>query len=144
MQVPSADKQIPADVIYLDIHLYERFQDLHFDKNNFPDPKGLIEKLESQGFKVVVILNPGIATKKGYGTYDRGIERDAFVKYPDGAIWASVWPGNSHFTDFTSEDARAWWQEEMKFYTELGIEGILEYYERTCLLGPRHARLNRV
>ena len=118
------EKQIPADVIYLDIHYMKDFKAFTFDKKNFPDPKGLIDKLESQGFKVVVILDPGIATKKGYGTYDRGIERDAFVKYPDGTPYeASVWPGNSHFTDFTSEDARAWWQEEMKFYTELGLEG---------------------
>ena len=118
------EKQIPADVIYLDIHYMKDFKAFTFDEKSFPNPKALIEKLESQGFKVVVILDPGIATKKGYGTYDRGLERDAFVKYPDGTPYeASVWPGNSHFTDFTSEDARAWWQEEMKFYTELGLEG---------------------
>lgn len=118
------EKQIPADVIYLDIHYMKDYMAFTFDDDRFPDPKGLIEKLESQGFKVVVILDPGIATKKGYGTYDRGVEKDVFVKYPDGSPYeASVWPGNSHFTDFTAEKGRDWWADELKFYTDLGLEG---------------------
>ena len=118
------NKKIPADVIYLDIHYMKDYMAFTFNDERFPDPKGLIEKLESQGFKVVVILDPGIATKPGYGTYDRGVEEDVFVKYPDGTKYeASVWPGNSHFTDFTSEKGREWWAKELNFYTDLGLEG---------------------
>lgn len=118
------DKKIPADVIYLDIHYMEKYKAFTFDRETFPNPKALIEKLESMGFKVVVILDPGIKTEEGYGTYDRGIEEDIFVKYPDGSRFeASVWPGNSHFTDFTSKKGRDWWAKEMKFYTDMGLEG---------------------
>ncbi|MBO3699345.1 glycoside hydrolase family 31 protein [Roseivirga sp. E12] len=118
------EKKIPADVIYLDIHYMKDYMAFTFDKERFPNPKALIDKLTSQGFKVVVILDPGIATKKGYGTYDRGIEKDVFVKYPDGSAYeASVWPGNSHFTDFTDKKGRDWWADELKFYTDLGLEG---------------------
>ena len=118
------DKQIPADVIYLDIHYMEAYKAFTFDNKTFPDPKGLIEKLEGMGFKVVVILDPGIKTEKGYGTYDRGLEEDIFVKYPDGSNYeASVWPGNSHFTDFTLQKGREWWGKEMRYYTDMGLEG---------------------
>lgn len=118
------EKKIPADVIYLDIHYMKEYKAFTFDNERFPNPKALIDKLESQGFKVVVILDPGIATKSGYGTYERGLEKDVFVKYPDGNRYeASVWPGNSHFTDFTSEKSRNWWADELKFYTDLGLEG---------------------
>lgn len=118
------DKKIPADVIYLDIHYMEAYKAFTFDNKTFPDPKALIEKLEAMGFKVVVILDPGIKTEKGYGTYERGVEEDIFVKYPDGSKYeASVWPGNSHFTDFTLKKGRDWWAKEMKFYTDLGLEG---------------------
>jgi len=118
------EKKIPADVIYLDIHYMKDYMAFTFDNDRFPNPKALIEKLTSQGFKVVVILDPGIATKKGYGTYDRGLEKDVFVKYPDGTAYeASVWPGNSHFTDFTDKKGRDWWADELKFYTDLGLEG---------------------
>jgi len=117
-------KQIPADVIYFDIHYMKDYKAFTFDEDRFPAPKELIKRLEKQGFKAVAILDPGIATEKGYGTYERGIERDVFIKYPDGTRFeASVWPGNSHFTDFTSENGRDWWAEELKFYTDLGLEG---------------------
>jgi alpha-glucosidase len=118
------DKKIPADVIYLDIHYMETYKAFTFDNKTFPDPKALIEKLESMGFKVVVILDPGIKTEAGYGTYDRGVEEDIFVKYPDGSKYeASVWPGNSHFTDFTLKKGRDWWGKELRFYTDMGLEG---------------------
>ena len=118
------NKQIPADVIYFDIHYMEAYKAFTFDDETFPDPKGLIARLEDMGFKIVVILDPGIATEEGYGTYDRGLKEDIFVKYPDGTRYeASVWPGNSHFTDFTSEKGRAWWTKELKYYTDLGLEG---------------------
>lgn len=118
------DKKIPADVIYLDIHYMEAYKAFTFDNQTFPNPKALIEKLESMGFKVVVILDPGIKTEKGYGTYDRGVAEDVFVKYPDGTKYeASVWPGNSHFTDFTLKKGRDWWADELKFYTDMGLEG---------------------
>ena len=118
------DKQIPADVIYLDIHYMEAYKAFTFDNKTFPDPKGLIEKLEAMGFKVVVILDPGIKTEEGYGTYERGLEEDIFVKYPDGTNFeASVWPGNSHFTDFTLEKGREWWGKELEYYTDMGLEG---------------------
>lgn len=117
-------KKIPADVIYFDIHYMKDYKAFTFDQERFPDPKALIERLQSQGFQVVVILDPGIATDPGYGTYDRGVERDVFIKYPDGSKYeASVWPGNSHFTDFTSAKGREWWADELKFYTDLGLEG---------------------
>ncbi|WP_268123329.1 TIM-barrel domain-containing protein [Roseivirga pacifica] len=118
------DKKIPADVIYLDIHYMKDYMAFTFDDERFPDPKALIAKLEEQGYKVVIILDPGIATKQGYSTYDSGVEQDIFVKYPDGTKYeASVWPGNSHFTDFTSKKGRDWWADELKFYTDLGLEG---------------------
>lgn len=118
------DKKIPADVIYLDIHYMEAYKAFTFDNETFPNPKALIDKLEGMGFKVVVILDPGIKTEDGYGTYDRGVAEDIFVKYPDGTKYeASVWPGNSHFTDFTLKKGRDWWAKEMKFYTDMGLEG---------------------
>ena len=118
------DKKIPADVIYLDIHYMKEYKAFTFDEERFPDPKALIRMLEEKGFKVVVILDPGIKTEEGYETYQRGIEEDIFIKYPDGTRYeACVWPGNSHFTDFTSNKGRNWWAKELEFYTDLGLEG---------------------
>lgn len=118
------DKQMPADVIYLDIHHMEKYKVFTFDGEKFPDPKSMIKRLKEKGFKVVVIMDPGIKTEKGYLPFDEGKEKDLFVKYPDGEIYeAQVWPGWCAFPDFTKEETRTWWAEKMAFYEEAGVDG---------------------
>lgn len=118
------EKQIPADVIYLDIHYMQDYKVFTFDKERFPDPKKLTSDLEKDGFKTVVIVDPGVKREEGYEPCDNGISEDVFVKYPDGELHAAqVWPGWSYFPDFTKEEGRNWWSEKMKFYTDNGIRG---------------------
>lgn len=118
------DKGLPADVIYLDIHHMEEYKVFTFDGENFSDPKGLIAKLKEKGFRVVVILDPGIKTEAGYMPYEEGTSQRLFVQYPDGKTYeAQVWPGWCAFPDFTNPDTRSWWMEKMAFYTEAGVDG---------------------
>lgn len=118
------DKDIPADVIVLDIHYMERYKIFTWDKKGFPNPKAMIEELKKQGFHVVVICDPGIKIENGYDAYDDGMKKDVFVKYPDGENYeGEVWPGWCHFPDFTKPSTREWWGEQLKAYTNLGIEG---------------------
>lgn len=118
------DKQIPLDVMYLDIHYMQDYKVFTFDEERFPDPKKLTADLEEQGIKTVVIVDPGVKTEEGYEAHDSGVEEDIFVKYPDGQKHkAQVWPDWSYFPDFTSEKGRSWWAEKMKFYTDRGIRG---------------------
>ncbi|WP_296699718.1 glycoside hydrolase family 31 protein [Algoriphagus sp.] len=118
------DKNIPADVIYLDIHHMEKYKVFTFDGVNFPDPKSMISKLKQLGFRVVVILDPGIKKEEGYIPYDESQQNGLFVKYPDGQNYiAQVWPGWCGFPDFTKPETRKWWAEKMEFYTEAGVDG---------------------
>lgn len=118
------EKDIPADVIVLDIHYMEKYKIFTWDNERFSDPKQLIEKLKTLGFEVVVICDPGIKVEQGYSTYDTGLKEDIFLKYPDGSNYeGAVWPGWCHFPDFTKEEARNWWTEMMKTYTDIGLRG---------------------
>ncbi|RIW13188.1 DUF4968 domain-containing protein [Algoriphagus lacus] len=118
------DKKMPADVIYLDIHHMEAYKVFTFDGEKFTDPKAMISRLKEKGFKVVVIMDPGIKTQKGYLPFEEGLEKDLFVKYPDGKTYeAQVWPGWCAFPDFTKAETRSWWAEKMAFYTEAGVDG---------------------
>ncbi|SNS26241.1 alpha-glucosidase [Belliella buryatensis] len=118
------EKDMPADVIYLDIHHMEKYKVFTFDGEKFPDPQSMIKKLKEQGFKVVVIMDPGIKTELGYEPYEDGKHKDLFVKFPDGEIYeGQVWPGWCAFPDFTKEKTRNWWGEKMKFYKDAGIDG---------------------
>jgi alpha-glucosidase len=118
------DKDMPADVIYLDIHHMEKYKVFTFDGIKFPDPKSMIKSLKERGFRVVVIMDPGIKTNKGYLPYDEGLQKDLFVKFPDGDIYeGQVWPGWCAFPDFTKPETRTWWAEKMEFYHEAGVDG---------------------
>ncbi|EKB50364.1 glycoside hydrolase family 31 protein [Cecembia lonarensis] len=118
------NKNMPADVIYLDIHHMEKYKVFTFDKEKFPDPKTMIRRLKEKGFKVVVIMDPGIKTEDGYVPYEDGKDKDLFVTYPDGAIYeAQVWPGWCAFPDFTKPAVREWWAEKMIFYKDAGVDG---------------------
>lgn len=118
------EKRIPADVLYLDIHYMDEFKVFTWHKEYFRDPKGLADKLRALGFRLVVILDPGIKVEPGYAAYDSGLAEGHFALLPDGSPYAGqVWPGWSHFPDFTSADARAWWGRQLATYVEAGIEG---------------------
>ncbi len=119
------EKEIPADVIVLDIHHMEQYKIFTWDKKDFPNPKSMLQQLEDMGFKVVVICDPGIKIEDGYDAYESGKKDDVFIKYPDGEYYeGEVWPGWCHFPDFTKPSTRDWWAEKLKVYTDMGIEGL--------------------
>jgi alpha-glucosidase len=117
-------KDIPADVLYLDIHYMERYKVFTWDKERFPDPATLSKELAEMGFHLVLILDPGVKVEEGYEAYQDGIDKDVFVKYPDGTLYqGEVWPSWSHFPDFTNPRVRDWWGEKYKALTDIGIQG---------------------
>lgn len=117
-------KDIPSDVIVLDIHYMDEYKIFTWDKKRFPDPKGMVAKLKEKGFKVIVMCDPGIKVEDGYEPYEDGKEKGIFLKYPDGTDYTGeVWPGWCHFPDFTNPKARKWWADKFKDFTDIGIEG---------------------
>src|SRR5476651_2579316 len=119
------EKKIPADGITLDIHYMDHYKVFTWDKDRFPDPKKLTANLKNMGFKLTVIVDPGVKVEKGYGTYDRGYAANVFAKYPDSTNYTGeVWPGWCNFPDFTNPKTRSWWGGELKKYGEDGISGI--------------------
>lgn len=118
------DKDIPCDVIVLDIHYMQDYKIFTWSGKNFPDPKAMIEKLKANGFQVVVICDPGIKIENGYFCYEEGVREEVFLKYPDGTFYTgNVWPGWCHFPDFTNPKTRDWWKRQFTVYVSLGIAG---------------------
>ncbi len=118
------EKQIPADVIVLDIHYMDQYKIFTWDSERFSNPEEMIRELEQMGFNIVVMCDPGIKIEKGYEAYEDGIENDLFLKYPDGTNYSGqVWPGWCHFPDFTKSDVRNWWGDKLKGYVDIGVKG---------------------
>ncbi|MBF9254569.1 DUF4968 domain-containing protein [Pontibacter sp. 172403-2] len=119
------EKKIPADGITLDIHYMDAYKLFTWDKNRFPDPAGMNKQLEDLGFKTTVIVDPGIKVEPGYHAYESGKKADIFLKYPDGQYYTGqVWPGWTHFPDFTSEKGRDWWRNQVKRFADDGVDGL--------------------
>lgn len=118
------DKKIPCDVIYLDIDYMEGYRIFTFSQKNFPDPKEMISDLARDGFKVAVIIDPGIKADTSYHAFQSGTKEDVFLKYPGGKTFiGKVWPGECAFPDFSSEKVRRWWGENLHILTDAGIRG---------------------
>ena len=119
------DRDIPCDVIYLDIHYMDGYRVFTWNKDRFPDPQGLISDLGDQGFRVVTIVDPGVKVDENYAVYTDGREKDLYCKTRDGEEYHNaVWPGVCAFPDFTNPETRRWWGENQKVLTDAGVAGI--------------------
>ncbi len=117
--------RIPCDVIHLDIDYMDGYRCFTWDKTRFPDPKQMVSDLRDQGFKSIVIIDPGIKIDKSYWVYKEGVENNYFCKRMDGDRFkGSVWPGPCHFPDFTNPKVRNWWSNLFEGLMNDGISGI--------------------
>ncbi|MCI4668482.1 MAG: glycoside hydrolase family 31 protein [Bacteroidia bacterium] len=105
-------RNIPCDAIYLDIDYMDGYRCFTWNHEFFPDPKRMIGELKDDGFKTVVMIDPGIMIDRDYWVYQQGMDMDAYLKTPNGLnSTGKVWPGPCVFPDFTREDVREWWGE---------------------------------
>ncbi|HEX8188823.1 MAG TPA: TIM-barrel domain-containing protein [Pyrinomonadaceae bacterium] len=118
------ESRIPADVIYLDIDYMEGFRVFTWNRERFPDPPKLISDLRAQGFRTVVIIDPGIKVDPDYFAYKDGRAGGHFVRNADGSeLHATVWPGVCAFPDFTDPKAREWFGSLYQKNLDEGVAG---------------------
>ncbi|KRQ87200.1 Alpha-xylosidase [Caloramator mitchellensis] len=119
------EKDIPCDVIHLDIDYMDGFRVFTWDKSAFENHKKMIKDLKNMGFKVVTIIDPGVKKDRGYKIYDDGLKNGYFATDKDGIPYVNeVWPGEALYPDFTDEKVRMWWSENQRIMMEDGIAGI--------------------
>jgi alpha-glucosidase len=118
-------KRMPCDALWLDIDYMKEFRTFTWDSERFPEPEKLIEELQAQGFRVVTILDPGIAVAKRYPTHKSGLDGAHFVVNERGEpVVGRVWPGPCHFPDFTRDETHAWWAAQVEKFVECGVDGL--------------------
>jgi alpha-glucosidase len=139
-------RDLPLDVLHLDIDYMQGYRVFTWNTDRFPNPKGLTDKLKQQGVKLVTIVDPGVkyqpqgsgasvtsaapnpeltSQDKSYYVFNQGLEKNYFQKRQSGQLFIpKVWPGESVFVDFTLPEARRWWGDLHRAYTENGVSGI--------------------
>ncbi|MBA3529259.1 MAG: DUF4968 domain-containing protein [Propionibacteriaceae bacterium] len=116
---------IPCDTLWLDIEYMDGYRVFTWDTDAFPDAPGMLKRLMAQGFRVVTIIDPGVKYDPGYWVFDQALERDVLCTTEGGDTYiGQVWPGNTAFPDFVTEEARAWWGELNAAHVQSGLAGI--------------------
>lgn len=129
-------REIPADVLYFDIHHMDAYKVFTWHPDWFARPAELLSELQSQGFKGVTIVDPGVKIEKGYAVYEQGLAGDHFLKFLDGQLFeGQVWPGWCHFPDFRRSTTRAWWGQKNADARRLGVDGFWNDMNEPALWG---------
>jgi alpha-glucosidase len=118
-------KNLPCDVIWMDIDYMERFKIFTFDKVKIPNPKAVNDYLHQKGFHSIWMIDPGVKVEKDYSVYESGSKGNHWVQKADGTEFnGKVWPGQCAFPDFTRPETRSWWGDLYKNFMNTGIDGV--------------------
>lgn len=116
-------RDIPLQVFHFDCFWMKEFQwcDFEWDKDVFPDPKAMLQRLKQKGLKVCVWINPYIAQKSKL--FDEGIQEGYLVKKADGRVWQwDKWQAGMGLVDFTNPEACKWFSGKLKALLEMGVD----------------------
>ena len=139
------ERDLPLDVVHLDIDYMQGYRVFTWDPKRFPNPKEMTGRLGRQGVKVVTIVDPGVKHQppgdtaaatgsarsplepqvQSYYVFDDGLRKNYFQRRRNGDLFIpKVWPGDSVFVDYTLPEARQWWGDLHRAYTDFGVAGI--------------------
>lgn len=136
------EHDLPLDAIVLDSPWETQYNTWKFNPWQFPDPDALIKRMRSHGVRTVVWCTPWTNLESVDGqrppdpesershrepadNYEEGRAAGHYVKQPDGEAYvAKWWMGTGSPLDFTSEDARRWWIDQVRGALAMGVEGI--------------------
>lgn len=119
-------RRIPCDGLYLDIDYMDGYRCFTWNNQHFSDPAKMIADLEKDGFKTVVIIDPGIKIDPNYKVFQEALQKDYFCRRSDGPyIKGKVWPGECFFPDYTRPEVRTWWSGLFRdLIRRMGVRGV--------------------
>lgn len=129
-------RMIPCDALYLDIDYMDGYRCFTWNKQYFPDPKKMVKELADNGFRTVVIIDPGIKIDDNYWVFREGKENRHFCRRGDDYFMEGhVWPGRCQFPDFTNPRARAWWGDLFHDLVDIGVAGVWNDMNEPAVFG---------
>jgi len=130
------ENKIPCDGIYLDIDYMDGYRCFTWNRKYFPDPKKMIKELAADGFKTVVIIDPGIRVDDNYSVFKEGKKNKYFCRRCDDYFMEGhVWPGRCQFPDFTNPEVRDWWAGLFDELVQMGVAGVWNDMNEPAVFG---------
>jgi alpha-glucosidase len=119
------EKQLPCDSLWLDIGYMDGYRVYTWNKDRFRDVPEMMKAAQSDGFKVITIVDPGVKLDPGYSVFEEGRAKGVFCKTEAGKLYVGqVWPGRTVFPDFTLATTRSFWADLTAEHLSQGIAGI--------------------
>jgi alpha-D-xyloside xylohydrolase len=119
-------EEIPADVVHLDpFWMRENHAcDLQWDREQFPDPEGMIAALHDDGFRLSLWEHPHVPV--GTEAFETGVREGYFIDTPAGKpyIMDRTCQGDYRgaIVDFTDPDAAEWWAGKHRDLLRMGVD----------------------
>lgn len=111
-----------------------------FDPTKYDDPAAMIAQAHAKGFRMalwhVPYLNPDPQSVATAALHAEALEKGYFPVKSGTA--AGPWGGP---IDYTNPEAFAWWQDHLRAYTDMGIEGYKLDYAQEIQVGVFGVRL---
>lgn len=114
---------IPISVFHFDCFWMQGYHWCNFlwDKEVFPDARGMLSRIHDKGIKVCVWINPYIA--QASELFAEGAEKGYFLHKENGDVWQwDKWQAGMAIVDFTNPEAKAWYQEKLTALLEMGVD----------------------
>jgi alpha-glucosidase (family GH31 glycosyl hydrolase) len=136
------EHRLPLDAIVIDSPWETQYNTWRFNPHQFPDPRGMIERLRAEAVRTVVWVTPWVNLDSTDGqrppdpeserlhrrpapNYAEGHWAGHFVRGRHGGPHVGRWwMGIGSVVDFSSPAARRWWKRQARQVLELGVEGI--------------------
>ncbi len=128
------DNGLPPGVLMIDDTWQAGYGDWRFEPTRFKDPKGMMDRLHAQGFKVILWMCPWVSMDiPAFRRIAWGVNPNDVKGYPakggflmDGGKPAAVrwWNGYSALLDLTHPNAQAWFREQLDgLVRDFGADG---------------------
>lgn len=119
----------PLDGIVFDLYWYGKEQDmgrLEWDKDQWPDHRGMLKNFKEKGVNVVTISQPYVLTNgRAIKNYKELDPKGMFCKTngTDTTQTVTIWVGSGGMFDVSNPNTRLWLRNRYKSLTEEGVTG---------------------
>lgn len=119
----------PLDGIVLDLYWYGKEQDmgrLEWDKDQWPDPKGMLAGLKDKGVNLVAISQPYVLRNgRAIDNYNTLAPKGMFVADSTGTApqEVKIWVGEGGMFDVSNPATKQWLSDRYDALTQKGVSG---------------------
>lgn len=121
------EDDIPVDAAIIDIYWFGKdikgaMGNLNWYKDSFPEPVKMMDKLENQGVKTVLVTEPFILTTSD--RWEEAVENEVLATDSAGEPYTyDFYFGNTGLIDIFKPEARDWFWGIYKKFTKQGVDG---------------------